>query len=128
MEVRRVWEENFRVYGARKVWRQLNREQIPVAKCTTERLMRKLGIRGVVRGKGYKTTIPDLLAERPADLVQRTFTASHPNQLWVADITYVAPRRGVVYTALVIDVFARRIVGIDASWKHPTGRAREGIL
>jgi len=111
VEVRRVWEENFRVYGARKVWRQLNREQIPVAKCTTERLMRKLGIRGVVRGKGYKTTIPDLLAERPADLVQRTFTASHPNQLWVADITYVATWRGVVYTALVIDVFARRIVG-----------------
>ncbi len=111
VEVRRVWEENFRVYGARKVWRQLNREQIPVAKCTTERLMRKLGIRGVVRGKGYKTTIPDLLAVRPADLVERTFSASHPNQLWVADITYVATWRGVVYTAFVIDVFARRIVG-----------------
>ncbi len=111
LEVRRVWEENFRVYGARKVWRQLNREQIPVAKCTTERLMRKLGIRGVVRGKGYKTTIPDLLAVRPADLVERTFSASHPNQLWVADITYVATWRGVVYTAFVIDVFARRIVG-----------------
>ncbi len=111
LEVRRVWEENFRVYGARKVWRQLNREQIPVAKCTTERLMRKLGIRGVVRGKGYKTTIPDLLAERPMDLVERKFTALHPNQLWVADITYVATWRGVVYTALVIDVFARRIVG-----------------
>jgi len=110
-EVRRVWEENFRVYGARKVWRQLNREQIPVAKCTTERLMQNLGIRGVVRGKGYKTTIPDLLAERPADLVERKFTALHPNQLWVADITYVATWRGVVYTALVIDVFARRIVG-----------------
>jgi putative transposase len=99
------------VYGARKVWRQLNREQIPIAKCTTERLMQKLGIRGVVRGRGYKTTIPDLAAERPADLVQRTFTASHPNQLWVADITYVATWRGVVYTALVIDVFARCIVG-----------------
>ncbi len=111
LEVRRVWEENFRVYGARKVWRQLNREQIAVAKCTTERLMRKLGIRGVVRGKGYKTTIPDLLAARPADLVDRKFTALHPNQLWVADITYVATWRGVVYTALVIDVFARRIVG-----------------
>jgi transposase InsO family protein len=111
LEVRRVWEENFRVYGARKVWRQLNREQIPIAKCTTERLMRKLGIRGVVRGKGYKTTIPDLLAERPMDLVERIFTAVHPNQLWVADITFVATWRGVVYTALVIDVFARRIVG-----------------
>ena len=111
LEVRRVWEENFRVYGARKVWRQLNREQIPIAKCTTERLMRKLGIRGVVRGKGYKTTIPDLLAERPMDRVERIFTAARPNQLWVADITYVATWRGVVYTALVIDVFARRIVG-----------------
>ncbi len=111
LEVRRVWEENFRVYGARKVWRQLNREQIPIAKCTTERLMRKLGIRGVVRGKGYKTTIPDLLAARPMDLVERTFTAARPNQLWVADITYVATWRGVVYVAFVIDVFARRIVG-----------------
>ena len=111
LEVRRVWEENFRVYGARKVWRQLNREQISVAKCTTERLMRKLGIRGVVRGKGYKTTIPDFAAERPADLVERMFIAARPNQLWVADITYVATWRGVVYTALVIDVFARCIVG-----------------
>jgi len=111
VEVRRVWEENFRVYGARKIWRQLNREHIPVAKCTTERLMKKLGIRGVVRGKGYKTTIPDLLAERPMDLVERIFIAAGPNQLWVADITYVATWRGVVYTALVIDVFARCIVG-----------------
>jgi len=111
VDIRRVWEENFRVYGARKLWRQLNREQIPVAKCTTERLMRKLGIRGVVRGKGYKTTIPDLLAERPMDLVERIFTAARPNQLWVADITFVATWRGVVYTALVIDVFARCIVG-----------------
>ncbi len=111
LEVRRVWEENFCVYGTRKVWRQLNREQIPVAKCTTERLMRKLGLRGVVRGKGFKTTIPGLLAERPMDLVERTFSAARPNQLWVVDITYVATWRGVVYTALVIDVFARRIVG-----------------
>ncbi len=111
VQVHRVWDQNFRVYGARKVWRQLNREQIPIARCTTERLMQYLGIRGVVRGKGYKTTIPDLAAERPADLVQRIFTASHPNQLWVADITYVATWRGVVYTAFVIDVFARRIVG-----------------
>ena len=111
VEIQRVWDENFRVYGARKVWRQLNREQIPIAKCTTERLMQKLGLRGVVRGKGYKTTIPDLMAERPMDLVERTFTASRPNQLWVADITFVATWRGVVYTALVIDVFARCIVG-----------------
>ncbi len=111
LEVRRVWDENFRVYGARKVWRQLNREQIPVARCTTERLMKRLGIQGVVRGRSYKTTIRDFAAERPADLVQRTFAALKPNQLWVADITYVATWCGVVYVAFVIDVFARCIVG-----------------
>ena len=94
VEILRVWHENFRVYGARKIWRQLKREGIPVARCTVERLMKKLGIRGVVRGKGFKTTIPDLLAERPMDLVGRTFTASRPNQLWVADITYGAPSLG----------------------------------
>jgi len=111
VEVQRVWEENLRVYGVRKVWRQLNREQIPIARCTTERLMKKLGIHGVVRGKGYKTTIPDFAAERPADLVERMFTASAPNQLWVADITYVATWRGPVYVAFIIDVFSRMIVG-----------------
>ena len=111
IEIRRVWEENFRVYGVRKVWRQLNREQIKVAKCTVERLMRKLGLQGVRRGKGYKTTIPDDAAARPADLVNRDFTATRPNQLWVADITFVATWRGVVYVAFVIDVFARCIVG-----------------
>jgi len=111
IDIRRVWEENFRVYGARKVWKQLNRERIRIAKCTTERLMQKLGIQGVKRGKGYKTTIPDDAAAHPADLVQREFTATRPNQLWVADITYVATWRGVVYVAFVIDVFARMIVG-----------------
>ena len=111
IEIRRVWEENFRVYGARKVWRQLNREQIKVAKCTVERLMQNLGLQGVKRGKGYKTTIPDDAAARPADLVNRNFTATRPNQLWVADITFVATWRGVVYVAFVIDVFARCIVG-----------------
>jgi len=111
IEIRRVWEENFQVYGVRKVWRQLNREQIKIAKCTVERLMKKLGLQGVKRGKGYKTTIPDDSAARPADLVQRKFTAARPNQLWVADITFVATWRGVVYVAFVIDVFARCIVG-----------------
>jgi transposase InsO family protein len=111
IEIRRVWEKNFRVYGACKVWRQLNREYIFVARCTVERLMKKLGIQGVRRGKGYKTTIPDDSAARPADLVQRVFIATRPNQLWVADITYVATWRGVVYVAFVIDVFARYIVG-----------------
>jgi putative transposase len=111
VEIRRVWEENFRVYGARKVWRQLNREQIYVARCTVERLMRKLGLQGVTRGRSYKTTISDDTAARPADLVQREFTATRPNQLWVADITHVATWRGVAYVAFVIDVFARCIVG-----------------
>jgi len=111
LEIRRVWEANFRVYGARKVWRQLNREDLFVARCTVERLMRKLGLQGVVRGKSYKTTIPDDSTARPADLVQRNFAATRPNQLWVADITFVATWRGVVYVAFVIDVFARCIVG-----------------
>jgi putative transposase len=110
-EIRRVWDENFQVYGAKKVWRQLNREQIPVARCTVERLMGVLGLQGAVRGKTYKTTIPDDAAERPADLVQRQFQAERPNQLWVADFTYVSTWAGVVFVAFVIDVFARRIVG-----------------
>ncbi len=110
-EIQRVWEENFRVYGARKVWKQLNREGIRIAKCTTERLMRLMGLRGVTRGKSHKTTWPDLSADRPDDLVQREFSATRPNELWVADATYVATWRGVVYVAFVIDVFARMIVG-----------------
>jgi transposase InsO family protein len=111
IEIIRVWNENFRAYGAYKIWKQLNREGIKVARCTVERLMRKLGIRGVIRGKGYKTTVPDLGAERPADLVERAFTATAPNRLWVADITFVATWRGPVYVAFVIDVFSRMIVG-----------------
>ncbi len=111
VEIRKVWEENFRVYGARKVWKRINREQFRVAKCTTERLMQKLGIQGVRRGKGYKTTIPGESAARPADLVNRDFTATWPNQQWVADITFVATRQGVVYVAFVIDVFSRYIIG-----------------
>ena len=110
-EIERVWNENFRAYGARKTWKQLNRENIRVARCTVERLMYRLGIRGVVRGKGYKTTVPDLDAPRPADLVEREFTASAPNELWVADITYVATWHGLVYVAFVIDVYSRMIVG-----------------
>jgi transposase InsO family protein len=109
--IRRVWEENFRVYGARKVWRQLQREGFVVARCTVERLMRQLGLAGVVRGRRCRTTTPADLADRPVDRVQRQFTASRPNQLWVADFTYVATWAGFVYVAFVIDVFARRIVG-----------------
>jgi len=110
-EIRRVWQENFCAYGARKAWKQLNRERIRVAKCTVARLMRQMGLRGVIRGKRFKTTIPDELAQRPADLVDRQFVASRPNELWVADITFVATWRGPVYVAFVIDVFSRMIVG-----------------
>ena len=111
-EIERVFIENFSVYGARKIWKQLNRESIPISRCTTARLGKALGIRGAVRGKVWKTTIPDADAARPRDLVQRSFVADAPNQLWVADITYVPTwSNRVVYVAFVIDVFARRIVG-----------------
>lgn len=110
--IQRVWDENFAVYGPRKVWQQLNREGIVVARCTVERLMRELGLCGVVRGRAFKrTTIADEAAPRPAALVQRDFVATRPNQLWVADLTYVATWRGFVYVAFVVDVFARYIVG-----------------
>jgi putative transposase len=109
--IHRVWDENFRVYGARKVWRQLRREGTPVARCTVERLMRREGLCGVVRGRKKRTTIPADVAERPLDRVQRQFVASRPNELWIADFTYVATWAGFVYVAFVIDVFARCIVG-----------------
>jgi transposase InsO family protein len=111
LDIQRVFEENFQVYGARKVWRQLNREDIEVARCTVERLMKRLGLEGARRGKRCRTTIPDMEAERPMDLVQRQFVADRPNQLWVADITFVATWSGFAYVAFVTDVFARRIVG-----------------
>ena len=108
----RVWDdEHFGVYGARKIWRQLLRKGIPVARCTVERLMRQMGLQGAVRGRTFKTTIADDGAARPADLVNREFVATRPDELWVADLTYVATWRGFVYVAFVIDVFARRIVG-----------------
>jgi putative transposase len=110
-EIQRIWDENYQVYGARKVWHQMKREGFQVAKCTVERLMRSLGLKGVVRGRRIRTTIPDQTAPRPLDLVNREFVASRPNQLWVADFTYVATWKGFVYVAFVIDVFARRIVG-----------------
>jgi len=111
-EIQRVYDDNFRVYGAEKVWRQLQRERWTVARCTVERLMARLGLYGAVRGgKKYRTTIPDTEAAHPADLVNRQFQAARPNQLWVADFTYVATWSGLVFVAFVIDVFARRIVG-----------------
>jgi putative transposase len=109
--IRGVWEENFRAYGARKVWKQLHREHIPVARCTVERLMRQEGLRGVVRGRRTRTTIADEALQKPLDRVQRRFVASRPDELWVADFTFVATWSGFVYVAFVIDVFARRIVG-----------------
>jgi len=111
VEIDRVWRENRQVYGAHKVWKQLNRESTPVARCTVERLMRDLGLQGAVRGKKLKTTIPGEAALRPPDLVDRNFAAIRPNQLWVADLTYVATWSGFVYVAFVIDVFSRKIVG-----------------
>ena len=110
-QIRRVYEENFQVYGVRKIWRQLKRENVEVARCTVERLMRTLGLQGVRRGKRCRTTISDSEANRPADLVKRQFTATRPNQLWVADFTYVATWTGFVYVAFVIDVFARLLIG-----------------
>jgi putative transposase len=114
-EIRRVYDDNFGVYGARKVWRQLHREGIPVARCTVERLMGELGLRGAVRGKTHRTTTPDAAAPRPADLVDRDFAAQRPNRLWVADLTYVATWSGFVYVAFVIDAFSRFIVGWQTS-------------
>jgi putative transposase len=112
VEIKRVWAENFSVYGAEKVWRQLLREGIDVARCTVARLMRALGLRGAVRGGAFKvTTVAEESIVRPPDLVERDFRASRPNQLWVADLTYVATWAGFVYVAFVIDVFSRAIVG-----------------
>lgn len=126
-DIDRVWRANRRVYGARKVWKQLAREGIPAARCTVERLMRADGLRGVVRGRRVRTTIPDLVGERPRDLVERAFRAERPNQLWVADFTYVATWRGMVYVAFVIDVFSRRIVGWRASSSMRTDLALDAL-
>ena len=122
--IQRVWKENFEVYGARKVWLQLNREGYAVARCTVERLMRELGLRGVVRGKKRITTISDSSQDRAPDLVKREFTATRPNQLWVADFTYVATWSGFVYVAFIIDVYARYIVG----WRVSTSMKTELVL
>ncbi len=111
VEIRRVFDENFQVYGVRKVWRQLVREGEDVARCTVARLMRRMGLQGVIRGKRVKTTISDKAAPCPLDRVNRQFQAPRPNLLWVSDFTYVATWAGFVYVAFVIDAYARRIVG-----------------
>ena len=110
-EIARVFAENFEVYGVRKVWRQLQRESFDVARCTVERLMRGMGLQGVIRGKPVRTTISDKAAPCPLDHVNRQFHAPRPNALWVSDFTYVSTWAGFVYVAFVIDVYARRIVG-----------------
>ncbi len=111
IEIQRVYDENRQVYGAPKIWRQLRREDIEVARCTVERLMREMGLQGTRRGKKVRTTVADDDAVRPADLVKRDFTADRPNQLWVADFTYVSTWAGFVYVAFIIDVFSKMIVG-----------------
>ncbi len=111
LAIRRVCDANFQVYGVRKVWRQLRREGLEVARCTVARLMRSMGLRGASRGKAVRTTISDRAVPCPADRVKRQFQAQRPNALWVADFTYVATWQGFVYVAFVVDTFARRIVG-----------------
>ena len=123
-EIQRVWEANMKVYGADKVWRQLQREQQPVARCTVERLMRTIGIQGARRGKTVRTTIPDTKAPCPLDHVNRQFKADRPNQLWVSDFTYVSTWQGWLYVAFVIDVFARRIVG----WRVSSSMQTDFVL
>ena len=110
-EIRRVFEENWRVYGVRKIWRQLRREGFDVARCTVARLMKVMGIQGIIRGKPHRTTIPDKKAPCPLDKVNRQFRVPAPNMLWVSDFTYVSTWQGFVYVAFVIDTFADRIVG-----------------
>ncbi len=115
VEIRRVFNENFQVYGVRKVWRQLQREGFDVARCTVARLMKAMGLQGIIRGKPVKTTVSDKAAPCPLDRVNRQFKAPAPNMLWLSDFTYVATWQGFVYVAFVIDAFARRIVGWRAS-------------
>ena len=124
VEIQRVHDENRCVYGAPKIWRQLHREGIVIARCTVERLMREMGIRGVRRGKRVRTTIGDDGLARPADLVNRDFTADQPNQLWVADFTYVSTWSGFVYVAFIIDVYAKMIVG----WKSSRSMSSDFVL
>jgi transposase InsO family protein len=114
-DIQRVFDANFRVYGVRKVWRQMQREGLDVARCTVGRLMRSMGLQGVIRGKPIRTTVQDKAVPCPLDRVNRQFHAAAPNRLWVSDFTYVATWAGFVYVAFVIDIYARRIVGWRAS-------------
>ena len=123
--IRRIWTEHHQVYGPRKVWRQMGREKLRAARCRVRRLMREMGLAGATRGRAWVTTTDAAPpTERPADLVDRQFTATRPNQLWVSDFTYVATWRGFVYVAFVIDIFARRIVG----WRVSSSLATDFVL
>ena len=122
--IERVWQANMRVYGADKVWKQINREGLSIARCTVERLMKRLGLQGVRRGKVVRTTIRDIKAPCPLDRVNRQFKAERPNQLWVSDFTYVSTWQGWLYVAFVIDVYARRIVG----WRVSTSMHTDFVL
>ena len=123
-QIKRVWQANMQVYGAEKVWRQLAREGTAAARCTVERLMKRLGLRGVMRGKVVRTTISDRKTPCPLDKVNRQFKAERPNQLWVSDFTYVSTWQGWQYVAFVIDVYARRIVG----WRVSSSMTTDFVL
>ena len=122
--IQRVWQANLQVYGADKVWKQMNREGLEVARCTVERLMRSHGLRGVIRGKVVRTTVPNSAAPCPLDRVNRHFKADRPNQLWVSDFTYVSTWQGWLYVAFVVDVFARCIVG----WRVSSSMSTDFVL
>jgi len=123
-QIERVWQANLQVYGADKVWKQLNREGVSVARCSVERLMRRQGLQGARRGKTVRTTVSDRSACCPLDRVNRQFKADRPNQLWVSDFTYVSTWQGWLYVAFVVDVFARRIVG----WRVSTTMTTDFVL
>jgi len=123
-EIQRVWDDNMQCYGVVKVWKQLHRERINVARCTVQRLMRRLGLQGVRRGQIIRTTVPDGKLVCPLDKVNRQFHASRPNELWVSDFIYVSTWQGWLYVAFVIDVFARRIVG----WRVSNNMKTEFVL
>jgi transposase InsO family protein len=126
-QIKRVWENNYRAYGARRVWRQLHREGYRIARCSVERLMADLGIHGALRGKFPRTTMPDHAAGRPPDLVDRRFGAKRPHQLWVADITYCATGEGWLYASFVLDVFSRMIVGWQVASHLRTGLVLDAL-
>ena len=123
-EIQRVWQANMRVYGADKVWKQMRRERITVARCTVERLMKRLGLQGARRGKVLRTPVCDMTATLPLDRVNRQFKADRPHQLWVSDFTYVSTWQGWQYVAFVIDVYARQIVG----WRQRSSMRTDFVL